>query len=126
MYKTNCTRLESEMALAEELPKIALAVLKKVLLTLCTIGCTILVVIGGQLQICRLLHFVVHSRSVRLTFPTFPCCCHVARAGFGCHGAQIESVQEGTLQVSLEVEEEANSQVAKETPQDASTIQVKR
>lgn len=32
----------------------------------------------------------------------------------------------GALQVPLEVEEEAHSQVAKEAPQDASTIQVKR
>eukprot|EP00435_Cladocopium_sp_Y103_P029508 s2640_g7.t1 len=46
--------------------------------------------------------------------------------GFGHHGAQIQPVQEGAVQVSLEVEEEAHSPFAKETPQDASALKVKR
>merc|ERR1712060_143321 len=42
-----------------------------------------------------------------------------------CHGAQVESVQEGTFNVPVEVEEEAHSQIAEEAPQNASTIEVK-
>jgi len=41
------------------------------------------------------------------------------------HGAQVEPVQEGQIDVSLEMEKEAHAPTAEETPQDAATLQVK-
>eukprot|EP00435_Cladocopium_sp_Y103_P043221 s502_g12.t1 len=43
----------------------------------------------------------------------------------GRYGAQVQPLQEGSLQVSLEVEEEAHSTPTKEAPKDAPTIQVR-
>ena len=42
----------------------------------------------------------------------------------GRHGAQIESIQEGAVDVPMEVEEETHSTAAEEAPQDASAIKV--
>jgi hypothetical protein len=41
-----------------------------------------------------------------------------------CHGAQIESVQEGALDVQVEVEEEAHAPSPKKAPQDEAALQV--
>ena len=46
-----------------------------------------------------------------------------ARA-LGRHGAQVQPVQESSLEVSLEVEEEAHSPLAEEAPQDAPALEV--
>lgn len=43
----------------------------------------------------------------------------------GRYGAQVQPLQEGSLQVSLEVEEEAHSTPAKEETQDEATIKVR-
>ncbi len=42
----------------------------------------------------------------------------------GRHGAQVEPLQEGALQVPLEVEEEEDQALAEEAPQDAPALQV--
>jgi len=40
------------------------------------------------------------------------------------HGAQIQSLQEGAVQVPLEVEKEAHSPLAEEAQEDAPTLQI--
>ncbi|CAE7481866.1 unnamed protein product [Symbiodinium natans] len=44
--------------------------------------------------------------------------------GPGRHGAQVQPVQEGSLEVPLEVEEEAHAPPAKEAPKDAPALEV--
>eukprot|EP00439_Symbiodinium_sp_Y106_P086575 s383_g34.t1 len=46
--------------------------------------------------------------------------------GLGRHGAQVQPLQEGTLEVPLEVEEEAHAPLAEEAPKDAPALEVKR
>ncbi len=43
----------------------------------------------------------------------------------GGHGAQVEPLQEGSIHVSLEVEEETHSPLAKEAPQDEAAVEVR-
>merc|ERR1712216_118929 len=50
--------------------------------------------------------------------------CPCIQLALGRHGAQIKSLQEGPVQVPLEVEEEAHPPSAEEAPQDAPTLQV--
>ncbi|CAE8625813.1 unnamed protein product [Polarella glacialis] len=45
--------------------------------------------------------------------------------GFVRHGAQVQPLQEGSVQVPLEVEEEAHPPIAEEAPQDAPALQVR-
>eukprot|EP00434_Breviolum_minutum_P041871 symbB.v1.2.037249.t2/scaffold5442.1/size27163/3 len=49
----------------------------------------------------------------------------LASARLGRHGAQKQSLQEGKVQVPLEVEEEANPTFAKEKTQDETTLEVR-
>ena len=52
------------------------------------------------------------------------CLTGAKRHGACRHGAQVQPLQEGQVQVPVEVEEEAHSPLAEEAPQDETALQV--
>ena len=70
-------------------------------------------------------HNYIHLIRTNLSADSTGLCLTGAKRHGACrHGAQVQPLQEGQVQVPLEVEEEAHSPLAEEAPQDETALQV--